>query len=111
MVAFHNIDEDIIKKLIVFVGWSIVEYVVVWSPNKMKSITIRLERIERAAMNMVASLRDLAWRKEKLGLDPCKREEDGDIIAVYKVIKEMGTTDRNDMLVWNTRELEVSERN
>ena len=106
-VAFHYMDEEMMKKLILAVIRPRLEYAaVVWSPHKVKHIR-KIERIQRAATKMVPSLRDLTYeeRLAKLNLPSLEeRRERGDLITVYKAMREMEKIDRDDLFVWDTRE-------
>jgi len=68
-VAFHYLDEEMVKKLIVSMIRPRLEYAaVVWSPHKKKDVN-KIERIQRAATKMIPSLRDMPYegRLERLG--------------------------------------------
>ena len=94
--AFHYMDEDMMKKLIVTVLWSRMEYAaVVWTPHKKKDIR-KIERIQRTATKMVPGLKDLSYedRLSRMNLPTLEeRRERGDLIAVYRGMKGIDKID------------------
>ena len=103
-VAFHYLDEEMVKKLIVSMIRPRLEYaVVVWSPHKKKDIN-KIERIQRAATKMIPSLKDVPYeeRLKRLGLPTLKeRRERGDMIAVFRATIGAENIDRDDLFLWN----------
>ena len=78
----------------------------VWAPSKKKDIK-KLERIQRAATKLAPSLMDKSYeeRLSKLNLTTLEqRRERGDLIAVYRVMKGMEELDRDDLIIWDTRD-------
>lgn len=101
-MAFHYMDEVMVKKLIESIIRPQLEYAaVVWAPHKKKHIK-KLERIQRAATKMTPSLTDLSYeeRLERLGLATLEeRRRRGDLITLYKYMKGIEWTDRENLLV------------
>ena len=67
------------KKLIVTVLWSRMEYAaVVWTPHKKKDIR-KIERIQRTATKMVPGLKDLSYedRLSKMNLPTLEERREG----------------------------------
>ncbi len=85
-VAFTDIDEEIVKKIITLFIRPTLEYAaIVWNPHLKKHIE-KLENVQRAATRWVPSLRDLGYeeRLKKLQLTTLtERRERGDMIMLY----------------------------
>ena len=105
--AFHYMDEEMLKELIVTMVRPKLEYAaVVWAPHKKKHIK-KLERIQRAATKMAPSMTDLTYeeRLNRLGLTTLEeRRKRGDLITVYKHMVGMEKLDRDDWIVWDEGE-------
>ena len=101
-VAFHYMDKDMMKKIIVTMIRPRLEYAaVVWSPHLKKDIT-KLERIQRAATKMVSELKDLTYeeRLKEMELPTLQvRRERGDLITMYKVVNGIEKIDKQDLVL------------
>ena len=106
-VAFTYLDEDMVKKILVSLIRPKLEYAaVLWSPSTKKNIK-KLERIQRAATKLAPTLSELQYKErlERLGLPTLEqRRERGDLLTIYRIMKNMETLDREDLLNWDTRE-------
>ncbi|MCP3680120.1 MAG: reverse transcriptase family protein, partial [Gammaproteobacteria bacterium] len=107
-MAFHYLDEEMVKTLIKSFIRPQLEYAaVVWAPHKKKH-NMKLERIQRAATKMSSSLAELTYeeRLERLGLTTLEeRRKRGDLITAYKYIKKFECTDRENFLARDEGEL------
>ena len=90
-VAFHYMDVEMLRKLIVSMIRPRLEYAaVVWSPH-CKKHEIKLESIQRMASRMVTELRELPYEQslEWLSLLTLKeRRVRGGMLEIYRTIKE-----------------------
>ena len=106
-VAFAYLDEDMMKKIIVTMIRPRLEYAaIVWSPWLRKDVR-KIERILRAATKMIPRLRDMTYenRLQELNiLSLEQRRERGDMIAIYKLMTGKDYIDREELLVWDSRE-------
>ena len=111
-VAFTYLDEDMVRKILVSLISPKLEYAaVLWSPST-KNIK-KLERIQRAATKLAPTLSDLSYeeRLERLRLPTLEqRRERGDLLAIYRNMKNMEILDRDDLLDWDTRESRGHEK-
>lgn len=101
-MAFHYMDKEMVKKLIESIIRPQLEYAaVVWAPHKKKHIK-KIERIQRAATRMLPTLAELSYeeRLDRLGLVTLEeRRKRGDLITLYKYVKGLESTDRENFLV------------
>ena len=101
-MAFHYMNKDMMKKIIVTLIRPKLEYAsVVWSPHRKKDI-YKLERIQRIATKMVPELRNLEYmdRLKEMELPTLEeRRVRGDMITLYKLINGMDVLDREDLLL------------
>ena len=99
--AFHYMDKDMMKKIIVTMIRPKLEYAaVVWSPHKKKNIT-KIERIQRIATKMVPELTNMTYedRLREIGLPTLEqRRERGDLITLFKIVNGMDSVDREDLV-------------
>ena len=100
-VAFHYMDVEMLRKLIVSIIRPRLEYAaVMWSPGHKKHI-MKLERIQRMATRMIAELKDLPYeeRLKKLNLPTLEeRRLRGDMIEMFKIVKGIEKVDREDLI-------------
>ena len=76
-----------------------------WSPSTKKNIK-KLERIQRAMTKLAPALSDLSYeeRLSRLELPTLEqRRERGDLLTIYRIMKNMEVLDREDLLKWETR--------
>ena len=101
-LAFHYMDKEMMKKLLVTVIRPRLEYAqVVWSPYKKKHIK-KLERLQRMATKMVPEIRELTYEERLRAMDlPTmeKRRERGDLIQIFKLLNRMDIVDNKDLLM------------
>ena len=101
-LAFHYMDKEMMKKLLVTVIRPRLEYAqVVWSPYKKKHIK-KLERLQRMATKMVPEIRELTYEERLRAMDlPTmeKRRERGDLIQIFKLLNGMDIVDNKDLLM------------
>lgn len=104
--AFKYLDEEMMRRLIVTMTRPRLEYAaVVWSPSTKKDKG-RLERVQRAASKLPATLADSSYeeRLRKLKLPTLEeRRERGDLIAVYRMLTGRESLDRNDLVTRDLR--------
>ena len=96
-VAFHFLDKEMMKKIIITMIRAKLEYAeTVWSPQMKKHVK-KLERIQRTATKMVPELEDLTYeeRLKEVGLPTLEeRRERGDLITIYKLTNDLEEIDR-----------------
>lgn len=87
--AFHVINKDLFIRIYKSYLRPLLEYAFqIWSPYFKKDITL-LEKVQRRATKMVASLKDKPYeeRLQELGLTTLEdRRKRGDLIETYKVL-------------------------
>ncbi len=95
-----------VRKLIVSLIHPRLEYAAtVWSPSKKKDM-IKLERIQRAGTKLEPYLMDESYEERLLELNLItleQRKERRDLIAVCRMMKGMEDLDRDDLIIWDTR--------
>lgn len=100
-LAFHYLDKEMMRKLIVTMIRPRLEYAgVVWSPHKKKHIR-KIERLQRMATKMVPELAGMTYEERLRAMDlPTleQRRERGDLIQTYKLVSGMDEVD-NEKLV------------
>ena len=105
-VAFAYMDEEMVKKILVTMIRPKLEYAAtLWAPSTKKNIK-KLERIQRAATKLAPTLLDLTYeeRLRRLELPTLEqRRERGDLVTIYRIMKDMEVLDREDLLRWETR--------
>ena len=83
-----------------------LEYVAtLWAASTKKNIR-KLERIQRAVTKLAPALSDLTYEERLLTLElPTleQRRERGDLVTIYRIMKDMEVLDREDLLKWETR--------
>ena len=96
---------NIVKKVIESILRPKLEYAqVVWAPHLKKHVR-KLERVQRAATKLVPGLQDMEYqeRLRKLNLPSLEeRRKRGDMIQLFKCLKEMDKIDRDDFLELDT---------
>ena len=101
-MAFHFLDKDMIRKIILTMIRPKIEYAeVIWSPHKKKHV-LKLERIQRIATKMVSDLEDLPYeeRLKEMHLTTLKeRRERGDLITIYRLMNNLEETDRKNLIM------------
>ncbi len=76
----------------------------VWAPIKKKDFK-KLERIQRAATKLAPSLMAKSYEERLSKLMTLEqRRQRGDLIAVYRIMKGMEDLDRDDLIIWDTRD-------
>ena len=81
-VAFHYMDENMMKKILTCMIRPRLEYAaVVWSPNAKTDIR-KLERIQRVATKMVPELSELTYedRLREMGLPTLQDRREREVI-------------------------------
>ena len=76
-MAFHFLDQDMMKKIMTTMIRPKLEYAeVIWSPHKKKHV-LKLERIQRIATKLVPELEDLPYeeRLKEMHLTTLKRKK------------------------------------
>lgn len=105
-VAFAYMDEEMVKKILITMIRPRLEYAaILWSPSTKKNIR-KLERIQRATTKLAPELSELTCeeRLSKLELPTLEqRRERGDLLTIYRIMKNMEILDREDLLIWDTR--------
>ena len=105
-VAFAYMDGEMVKKILVSMIRPKLEYAAtLWSPSTKKNIK-KLERIQRAVTKLAPELSDLPYeeRLQRLELPTLEqRRERGDLLTVFRIMKDMEVLDREDLLKWETR--------
>ena len=100
-VAFHYMDVEMLRTLIVSIIRPRLEYAaVMWSPRHKKHI-VKLERIQKMATRMIPELKELSYeeRLERLRLPTLsRRRQRGDMIEMFKIVKGMEKLDREDLI-------------
>ena len=105
-VAFAYMDEEMVKKILITMIRPRLEYAaILWSPSTKKYIR-KLERIQRATTKLAPELSELTYeeRLSKLELPTLEqRRERGDLLTIYRIMKNMEILDREDLPIWDTR--------
>ena len=95
-----------VKKILVTLIRPRLEYAAtLWSPSTKKNIR-KVERIQRATMRLAPTLSELTYEERllRLGLPTLEqRRERGDLLAIYRIMKNMEILEREDLLNWETR--------
>ena len=106
-IAFAFLNEDMMRKIITSMICLRLEYAaIIWSLHELEHIR-KLERIQRAAMKMIPELQDQSYKERLATLQlPTleKRQERGDMIALYRLVNGMEQLDREDLLVFSERD-------
>ena len=105
-VAFTYLDEEMVKRILVTLIRPRLEYTaVMWLPST-KNIR-KIERIQRATTRLAPTLSELTYeeRLDRLGLSTLEqRRERGDLLAIYRIMKNMEVLDRENLLNWDMRD-------
>ena len=103
--TFTYLDVDIVKRIVESILRPKLEYAqVVWAPHLKKHIK-KLERVQRAATKLVPELQEMEYpeRLKKMNLPTLEeRRRRGDMIQLYKCVKEIDEIDRDDFIVKET---------
>ena len=96
-MAFHFLDKDMMRKFLISMITPKLEHTeVIWSPHKKKHV-LKLERIQRIATKIVPELEDPIYKErlKEMQLSTLgKGRERGDLITIYKLMKNQEETDK-----------------
>ncbi len=108
-MAFSYLDEGMIKKLLISLIRSRLEYVAVVRSPHIKRNIIKLERVQRAVSKMVPELSKSTY-EERLRMleiptfENRRERERGDLINIYRMINGMENVDKKCFITLDTQE-------